>query len=167
MVIRRFAGFWDEWPISLWSGYWIPWIMEDRFGYSPQEVYRALGSGGTRITQEAGAAGKAAAQKISRARILMKADAGEGGSGWTDQRIADALDGGVRTVVNVLRCCVEEGLEVVIVYKPRPDGPWQRKLDIAGEARLVALSCSEPPSHAQKNELKPWLKMMWCIQCGS
>ena len=29
--------------------------------------------------------GKAAARKISRARILLKADAGEGGPGWTDR----------------------------------------------------------------------------------
>ncbi len=90
--------------------------------------------------------GKAAARKISRARMLLKADAGTGGPGWTDQRIAETLEVGVRTVENLRRCCVEEGLEVALVDKPRPDRPWQRKLDGAGEARLVALSCSEPPS---------------------
>ena len=58
--------------------------------------------------------GKAAARKISRARILLKADAGEGGPGWTDQRIADALEVSFRTVENVRRCCVEEGLDRAI-----------------------------------------------------
>ena len=90
--------------------------------------------------------GKAAARKISRARILLKSDAGEGGPGWTDQRIADALDVSFRTVENVRRCCVEEGLELAVQGRPVPDRPWQRKLDGVGEAKLVALCCSEPPS---------------------
>ncbi len=90
--------------------------------------------------------GKAAARKISRARILLKADVGEGGSGWTDQRIADALEISFRTVENVRRCCVEEGLERAVHGRPVPDRPWQRKLDGVGEAKLVALCCSEPPA---------------------
>ena len=90
--------------------------------------------------------GKAAARKISRARILLKADAGEGGPGWTDQRIADALDVSFRNVENVRRCCVEEGLERAVQGRPAADRPWQRKLDGVGEAKLVALCCSEPPS---------------------
>lgn len=90
--------------------------------------------------------GKAAARKISRARILLKTDAGEGGPGWTDQRIADALEVSFRTVENVRRCCVEEGLELAVQGRPPGDRPWQRKLDGVGEARLVALCCSEPPA---------------------
>ncbi len=42
--------------------------------------------------------GRAAARKITRARVLLKADAGEGGPGWTDERIAEALDVGVRMI---------------------------------------------------------------------
>ncbi len=90
--------------------------------------------------------GKAAARKISRARILLKADAGEGGPGWTDQRIADALDVSFRTAENVRRRCVEEGLELAVDGRPPGDRPWQRKLDGVGEAKLVALCCSEPPA---------------------
>ncbi len=89
--------------------------------------------------------GKAAARKITRARILLKADVGSGGPSWTDQRIAETLEVGVRTVENLRRRCVEEGLEASIADRPRPDRPWQRKLDGAGEAKLIALSCSEPP----------------------
>ena len=90
--------------------------------------------------------GKAPARKITRARMLLKADAGTGGPGWTDQRIAETLEVGVRTVENLRRRCVEEGLEAAVVDRPRPDRPWQRKLDGVGEAKLIALSCSTPPS---------------------
>ena len=90
--------------------------------------------------------GKAAVRKITRVRMLLKADAGTGGPGWTDQRIAETLEVGVRTVENLRRRCVEEGLEAAVVDRPRPDRPWQRKLDGVGEAKLIALSCSEPPS---------------------
>ena len=83
--------------------------------------------------------GKAAPRKISRARILLKADAGEGGPRWTDQRIADALDVSFRTVENVRRCCVEEGLERAVQGRPAVDRPWQRKLDSVGEATVGRL----------------------------
>ncbi len=90
--------------------------------------------------------GKAAARKITRARVLLKADAGEGGPGWTDQRIAEAFDVGVRMIENVRRRCVEEGPEAAAFDRAWPDRPAQRKLDGAGEARLVAIACSKPPT---------------------
>ncbi len=90
--------------------------------------------------------GKAAARKITRARILLKADAGEGGPGWTDERIAEALEIGVRMIENVRRRCVEEGPQAAACGRSWPDRPAQRKLDGAGEARLVAMACSEPPT---------------------
>ncbi|MDG3006025.1 hypothetical protein [Paludisphaera mucosa] len=37
------------------------------------------------------AAGQAAARKLSHARVLLKADAADGGPAWPDHRIADAL----------------------------------------------------------------------------
>ena len=90
--------------------------------------------------------GKAAARKITRARVLLKADAGTGGPGWTDERIAEALEVGVRMIENVRRHCVEEGPEAAACGRAWPDRPAQQKLDGAGEARLVALACSEPPA---------------------
>jgi len=89
--------------------------------------------------------GKAAARKITRARVLLKADAGEGGPGWTDQRIAEALDVGVRMIEKLRRRCVEEGPEAAALGRTWPDRPAQRKLDGAREARLVAIACSKPP----------------------
>ena len=42
--------------------------------------------------QELIAAGKAAAKKLMHARILLKADAADGGPAWPDDRIAEAVD---------------------------------------------------------------------------
>lgn len=89
-------------------------------------------------------AGKAAARKLAHARILLKADEAEGGPGWTDEQIAEALDVGLSTVWRTRRRFVEEGTEAAIV--PRPGTRvYARKLDGAGEARLVKLACSKPP----------------------
>ena len=47
------------------------------------------------------AAGKAAAQKLAHARILLKADAAEGGPAWPDARIAEAVEVSIATVERV------------------------------------------------------------------
>lgn len=88
--------------------------------------------------------GKAAAYKITHARILLKADAAPGGPGWPDLEIADALGVGTATVERLRRRFVEEGLEAALGRKKQ----LNRKppvLDGAAEARLVALACCAPP----------------------
>jgi len=90
-------------------------------------------------------AGKAAAQKLIHARILLKADAAPGGPAWIDERIAEAIEVNLRTIERVRRRFVEEGLEAALVRKKQDRPSCERKLDGAGEARLVALACSEPP----------------------
>ena len=89
-------------------------------------------------------AGKAAAKKLTHARILLKADESEGGPGWGDPEISQALDVGLSTVWRVRQRFVLDGLEAALV--PRPSTRiYARKLDGAGEARLVKLACSAPP----------------------
>jgi transposase len=89
-------------------------------------------------------AGKAAARKLAHARILLKADEAEGGPGWNDERIAEALDVGLSTVWRIRRRFVEEGTEAAVA--PRASTRvYARKLDGAAEARLVKLACSKPP----------------------
>lgn len=88
--------------------------------------------------------GSAPARMLTRARVLLKADHGEGGSGWSDAAIAGALDVNPSTVLRVRRQFAAEGLEATLARK-RPDRVYERRLDGAQEARLVALACSAPP----------------------
>jgi transposase len=88
--------------------------------------------------------GKAAARKLTHARILLKVDEAEGGPGWTDEQVAEALAVGLSTVWRVRRRFVEEGTAAAVEPKPTTR-VYARKLDGAGEARLVKLACSAPP----------------------
>ena len=91
------------------------------------------------------AAGKASAQKLAHARILLKADAAEGGPAWPDERIAQAVEVSVATVERVRQRFVEQGLEAALVRKKQDRPSRERKLDGAAEAHLIALACSAPP----------------------
>jgi hypothetical protein len=91
------------------------------------------------------AGGKAAAQKLAHARILLKADAGPGGPGWTDERIADAVEVSTDTVARVRQRFVEESLDAALCRKTSPKPSRERTLDGRAEARLIALACSPPP----------------------
>ena len=89
--------------------------------------------------------GKASARKLTHSRILLQADSGEDGVGWTDQRICEGLGVGLSTVERVRKRFVEEGLEAALV--PRKSGrQYRRKLDGDGEAHLIALACNQPPT---------------------
>ena len=96
--------------------------------------------------QELIASGKAAAQKLAHARILLKADAAPDGSGWADDRIAEAVEVSVATVERVRRRFVEHGLEAALVRKPQDRPSRLPKLDGRAEAHLIALACSKPPA---------------------
>lgn len=91
------------------------------------------------------AAGKAAAKKLMHARILLKADAADGGPAWPDDRVAEAVDVSAATVARVRQRFVEEGLEAALVRKKQDRPSRERKLDGRAEARLIALACSAPP----------------------
>ncbi len=73
-------------------------------------------------------AGVAPARMLPRARILLKADHGEGGPGWSDAAIAGALDVDPSTVLRVRRQFVAEGLAPTLERK-RPDRVYERALD--------------------------------------
>ena len=90
-------------------------------------------------------AGKRSALTLARARILLKADQADGRPAWADDRIAEALDCGVRTVERVRQRFVERGLEAALGRKPQDRPSRERKLDGRAEARLIALACSVPP----------------------
>jgi hypothetical protein len=89
--------------------------------------------------------GKHPAQKLTKARILLKADAGEAGEAWSDSRIASALNTSLATVARTRQQLVDEGFEAVLTRKHSPASARPRIFDGATEAKLIALSCSEPP----------------------
>jgi transposase len=94
-------------------------------------------------------AGREAAQTLTHARVLLKADQGPDGPAWTDDRIVEALEVSRPTVERLRRRFAEEGLGAALQRRP-PRREYRRKLDGEQEARLVALSCSEPPEgHAR------------------
>jgi homeodomain-containing protein len=88
--------------------------------------------------------GVAPARALTHARILLKANQGEAGPGWTDAAIAAALEVNPATVARVRRVYCTAGLEAA-VYRKAPARQYRRKLDGEQEARLAALACSTPP----------------------
>ncbi len=136
-------------------------------------------------------AGKAAARKLTHARILLKADRNAAPE-WTDAAISAALEVTPQTVANVRQAFVEDGLEVALSGQSTRNQRG-RKIDGECEAHLIALLCQPAPTgHARwtlrllagqmvkleyidavshetvrqsllGNELKPWQEEEWCI----
>jgi len=137
--------------------------------------------------------GKSSAQRLTRARILLKADVSEAGEGWSDSRIMEALETSATTVYRARQQLVEEGFEAVLSRKQRARPPVAPIFDGEKEAQLIALACSQPPKGRarwtlrlledkvvelnivdrasdstiwrvfKKNMLKPHLKKQWVI----
>ena len=89
--------------------------------------------------------GKGPAQRLLKARILLKADVSERGEGWSDGRIIEALDTSASMVYRVRRQLIEEGVEAVLSRKQRATPAVARIFDGEKEAKLITLACSKPP----------------------
>ena len=89
--------------------------------------------------------GKRSAQLLTKARLLLKADVSEAGEGWSDSRIAAALDTSIATIERTRRQLVEEGFEAVLTRKYNPNSARPRIFDGAAEAKLIALTLSAAP----------------------
>jgi transposase len=89
--------------------------------------------------------GKAPARTLSHARILLKADEGDGRPAWRDRQIAEALETSASTVERVRRRYAAEGMEAALQHRP-PRATKPRKLDGHAEAHLIALSRTSPPA---------------------
>ena len=128
------------------------------------------------------------ARKLARARVLLKADAGEFGPAYSDKEIKAAVEVSIPTIERTRKTFALEGLEAALNAKKRCDASRPKKFDGEKEAHLIALACSEAPegfsrwtlrllaekmvelnyfssiSHEKhptgpkKNELKPWDK---------
>jgi transposase len=82
--------------------------------------------------------GAASARKLTRARILLKAD-----EGFSNTEISQALDVTINTVTNVCRSFQSQRLEAI--ERKKPDRVYEHRLDGEAEAHLIAMACSTPP----------------------
>lgn len=93
---------------------------------------------------------KVAAKKRTHAQVLLLADCGRNGPGWKDEAIAEACRVTVRTVENLRKRLVLEGLDTALNRKPQSRLSRQKILDGEREAKVIALCCGAKPSgHAR------------------
>jgi hypothetical protein len=87
--------------------------------------------------------GRASAQKIKHANVLLKVDAG--GPDWSDEQAGEAFECAPRTVFSIRQRFVEQGFEAALSRKQRERPSREPLLDGDKQARLVQIACSEPP----------------------
>lgn len=90
------------------------------------------------------AKGKRSARIIQSAYILLNGDSAHQKEPMKDADIAKFLGITERTVENIRKKFVMDGYEVALYGKPS-GRVYKRQIDGETEARIVALSCSQPP----------------------
>ena len=88
--------------------------------------------------------GKESARKLTRARILLKADESETGPAYGDKQIREALEVSLSTIERTRKTFALEGLPAALHPKERSRSR-PKKFDGETEAHLIALVCSDPP----------------------
>src|SRR5256885_418078 len=88
--------------------------------------------------------GRAAARKLTHARMLLLADTSHGLEQIDDQ-IVLALGTSLRSVERIRKRFVTEGIDTAINPKPQPPRPDKIKIKGDMEQQLVHLACSDPP----------------------
>jgi len=91
--------------------------------------------------------GVATARKLTRARILLKVDAG-----LTKTETSQALDVTINTITNVCRSFQTQRLAAV--ERKKPNREYKHSLDGEAEAYLIAIACSEPPEGRERWTLR-------------
>jgi hypothetical protein len=93
---------------------------------------------------------KVAAKKRTHAQVLLLADCGRHGPAWKDEAIAEACRVTVRTVENIRRRLVLDGLAHALNRKPQVRLSRAKILDGEKEAKVIALCCgAKPAGHAR------------------
>jgi transposase len=98
--------------------------------------------------------GRHPARMFTRARILLKADQGDDGPAWSDEKISEALDVTVQTIERIRKQLVEEGFDAVLPRRKYTQKVSRKKIDGDVEARLIAITCSNPPEGRAKWTLR-------------
>jgi transposase len=89
--------------------------------------------------------GQGSTRKLTHARILLKADQGPEGPGWTDEQISQAVEVSLSTIERARERFVLAGLSAALTRRASSN-PRTCKMDGAQEARLIALSCGPAPA---------------------
>lgn len=98
--------------------------------------------------------GRAAARKITHARVLLQSDTSADGPSWTDRQISEALGVHTNTIHGIRLRFVEHGLGAALDRK-KQDYPSRRRLvDGDLEAHLIALRCGDPPEGTDRWTLR-------------
>jgi transposase len=121
-------------------------VIRGREGGCRQEVCRRVERGRTRATQ-----------RLDPQRQALCSTFDEGAhsfEGWSDSRIAAALDVGIATIQRTRRQLVEEGFESVLTRKYNASSARPRIFDGAAEAKLIALTCGPAPAGYAKWSLR-------------
>ena len=93
---------------------------------------------------------KVAAKKRTHAQVLLLADCSRHGPAWKDEAIAEACRVTIRTVENIRKRLVLEGLEAALSRKPQARPSRAKILDGEKEAKVVAMCCgAKPAGHAR------------------
>src|SRR5579859_6393279 len=122
--------------------------------------YRITLTEGERTALETKSAkGKAAARKLTQARIMWPADSGPCGPGWTDQQISEALQVEPKTVANLRQRIVEAGFETALNGHLTANHRLS-KVDGEVEARLIAQLCGPAPE-ATRAGTCGWWRIAW------
>ena len=103
--------------------------------------------------------GTSPARLVTRARILLKSDRAQNGPKWSYAQIVRAFDVSEMLISDVRKRFTEQGLEAALQRK-KPVRQYERSLDGAGEAHLIALACSQPPEGQQRWTLRLLKKAM-------
>jgi hypothetical protein len=112
---------------------------------TPMEKYRVTLSLEERAAlEQLVSKGKAAARKLTHARVLLLADDSEGGE-CPDDEIVATLGTSPRTVSRVRKRLVTEGFQAALAHRPQPARPEKIKIRGNVEQRLVELACTDPP----------------------
>lgn len=90
--------------------------------------------------------GKSSARAIRRAQILLAADENRPGGSLKEQEIAERTQVHVNTVYAVRKAYAQQGWESAVRRKQRVTPPIAPKVTGEVEAKIIALSCSAPPS---------------------
>ena len=89
--------------------------------------------------------GKAAARKLTHARILLLADEGPSGPRRSDEDVIEALHVSPSTIARVRKRFVTEGIGAALDHRPQPPRPEKVKFTNSLEKQLIQLACSDPP----------------------